>query len=144
MARSRITGTVEEALAIEESLLGRKLPRSFSDWLLDNNGLDIEEVHIYPVRDERDTRKTWESLSYLLINDWAEGLLKFNQAIYSHLLPFADSGTSDYFCFDYSVPGENGERPIVLWSHKTGKTEFFAVDFREFEMKILAGASGSY
>ncbi len=58
MSRSRIIGTVEEALQIEESLLGRKLPRSFRNWLLENNGLDIGEVHIYPVRDERDTRKT--------------------------------------------------------------------------------------
>jgi len=141
MGRSRITGTVKEALAIEESLLGRKLPRSFSDWLLENNGLDIEEVHIYPARDERDTRKTWESLSCLLRNDWTESLLKFNQAIYPHLLPFADFGTGDYYCFDYSVPGRNGERPIVLWSHETGEAEFFAIDFKAFEMKILSGVS---
>jgi hypothetical protein len=133
---------VEEALEIEESLLGRKLPRSFCDWLLENNGLDIGAVHIYPVRDERDTRKTWESLSYLLHNEWAESLTNFNRTIYSHLLPFADFGTGDFYCFDYSVPVTNGERRVVLWSHETGGADLFAVDFKDFEQKILAAVSG--
>jgi len=74
MSRSRIIGTVEEALEIEESLPGRKLPQSFRDWLLESNGIDLEDVHIFPVRDERDTRKIWESLSYLPRNAWAEAL----------------------------------------------------------------------
>jgi len=47
MSRSRIIGTVEETLEIEESLLGRKLPQSFRDWLLENNGIDLEDVHIF-------------------------------------------------------------------------------------------------
>lgn len=141
MSRSRIIGTVEEALAIEESLLGRKLPRSFRNWLLENNGLDIGEVHIYPVRDERDTRKTWESLSYNLQNEWADWLKHFKQAIYAHLLPFADAGTDDYYCFDYSVAEERGERPVVLWSHETGETTFIATDFAAFEKKMMDGVA---
>lgn len=141
MSGSRIIGTVEEALEIEESLLGRKLPRSFCDWLLENNGLDIEEIHIYPVRDERDTRKTWESLSYLLENDWAECLARFKGRTYAHLLPFADFGTGDSYCFDYSVPEINGERPVVLWSRETGNADLVATDFREFR-KMSAGVTG--
>jgi hypothetical protein len=142
MSRSRITGTVEEALAIEDSLLGRKLPQSFFDWLLENNGLDIEEVHIYPVRDERDTRKTWESLSYLLHNDWAECLVRFKGTTYAHLLPFADFGTGDFYCFDYSVPVRKGERPVVLWSRETGDADLVATDFRGFRRKMCAGVTG--
>jgi hypothetical protein len=127
---------VEEAIEVEESLFGRKLPWSFKDWLLENNGLDIAEIHIYPVRDERDTRKNWESLSYLMKHDWIEGLRKFNREIYSHLVPFADFGTGDFNCFDYSVAEIKGERPIVLWSHASGETDFFAADFKAFESKV--------
>ena len=139
LSRSRITGTVEEALPIEESLLGRKLLRSFCDWLLENNGLDIDEVHIYPVRDERATRKIWESLSYLLNNDWVECLARIKGTIYAHLLPFADFGTGDFYCFDYSVPERIGERPVVLWSRETGNADLVATDFKEFRKEVPAG-----
>lgn len=137
MARTRIIGTVEEAVAIEESLLDRRLPESFRSWLLENNGLDIEDVHIYPVRDERDTRKTWESLAYNLTHEWAEGLSKLNPADYLHLLPFADFGSGDFYCFDYSADENDGEWPVVLWSHETGATEFYAANFTEFEAKVI-------
>ncbi|MFT5220005.1 MAG: hypothetical protein ACI87H_002145 [Gammaproteobacteria bacterium] len=139
MSRSRIIGTVEEALRIEESLLGRKLPQSFRDWLLENNGADLRNVHIFPVRDERDTRKTWESLSYLLRNEWAEALKQFKQTTFSHLLPFADVGTIDYYCFDYSVPKKMSEQPVALWSRETGETNLCADNFRSFVQKIQDG-----
>jgi len=92
-----------------------------------------------PVRDERDTRKTWESLSYLLRNEWAEALKKFKRTTYSHLLPFADFGTADYYCFDYSVPEKMSEQPIVLCSHETGEVKFCAGNFRVFVKKIHGG-----
>lgn len=139
MARIRITGTVEEALKVEEARLNRALPVSFKSWLLEHNGSDMEGIHIYPVRDERDTRKTWESLAYNLNHEWAEGLCNFaaTGADYSQLLPFADYGTADYFCFDYSVAEKNGETPVVIWSRKTGEIGFYAKDFTEFKEKIL-------
>lgn len=133
MPRSPLIGTVEEALEIEEALLSRKLPKSFRDWLLENNGSDMEDIHIYPVRDERDTRKTWASLAYNLENEWADWLLNFGDESFSYLLPFADFGTGDFYCFDYSVEELNGEWPVVLWSHETGKTEFYACDFSHFQ-----------
>jgi hypothetical protein len=139
MARVRIIGTVEAAIEIEESLLDRKLPQSFRAWLLENNTLGIGDVHIYPVRDERDTRKTWNSLSYNLKNEWAESLIGFDKERFCHLLPFADLVTGEYFCFDYSVREEAGEWPVVRWTPETGKTEFYAIDFTDFKRKILNG-----
>ncbi len=141
MKRHRIIGTTEEAIAREETALNRRLPMSFRAWLLENNGLDIEGVHIYPVRDERDIRKTWESLSYNLENGWAAWLENFEeeQIDFSHLLPFADYGTGDYYCFDYSVTEDGKEQPVVRWSHETGETEYRARDFFEFRQRVLAG-----
>ena len=132
MSRSRIIGTVEEAVEIEEALLGRKLPPSFRKWLLENNGQGLDDIHIYPVRDERDTRKTWESLSYLLEHEWAESVSEFRQTLYAHLLPFADAGNGDFYCFDYSVVETNDERPVVFWSHETGEVSSVATGFTAF------------
>ena len=137
MPRMRIIGTVEAAIEIEESLLGRKLPTSFRNWLLENNSLGVGETYIYPVRDERDTRKTWNSLSYNLQHDWKESLAGFEVTRYVHLLPFADATLTDYFCFDYSQPEDDGERPVVLWLQETGEVKPYAANFDEFKSKIV-------
>jgi len=133
----RIVGTVDAAIEIEEELLGRKLPTSFRNWLLENNSLGLGEIYIYPVRDERDTRKTWNSLFYNLKHDWAEGLAKFEPMKYVHLLPFADASLTDYFCFDYSQPDHKGERPVVLWLQETGEIKPYAANFAAFKEMIL-------
>lgn len=140
MGRFRIVGTVEEAIEIEEAALNRVLPDSFKNWLLDNNGTDLDSLHIYPVRDERDTRKTWQSLYYNFEHEWAECRKKFYQTdqIFSHLLPFADFGTGGFYCFDYSVEAQSGERRVVLWSSESGSTELYAENFNEFIEKVLS------
>lgn len=133
----RIIGTLEAAIEIEEKLLGRKLPTSFRNWLLEYNSLGIGETYIYPVRDERDTRKTWNSLFYNLKHDWTEALRNFQMMQYVHLLPFADASLTDYFCFDYSQPETDGERPVVLWVQETGEVKPYAVNFDAFQETIL-------
>ena len=140
MKRNRVIGTTEEAIEKEEDSLGFSLSPSFKSWLLQNNGLDVEGVHIYPIRDESDVRKTWESLTYNFNNGWASWLENFeNEDMdFTHLLPFGDFGTGDYYCFDYARE-ENGEIPIVIWSHETGEIEFRAKDFNDFAQKVRSG-----
>jgi hypothetical protein len=58
---------------------------------------------------------------------------------FDHLLPFAEFGTGDYYCFDYGREGPAGERPVVRWSHDTGETEDRAASFAEFVAKVEAG-----
>lgn len=59
MAIIRVIGTSIEAIQAVEPELGRKLPLSFSDWLLVNNGRALGALTIFPVFDPRDPRKTW-------------------------------------------------------------------------------------
>lgn len=137
----RVFGTTEEAIAKAEATLGRVFPPSFRDWLLQNNGHNIEGVHIYPIKDERDPRMTWDSIDRLYQNGWADWLANFEDEDrdFSHLLPFADYGTGDFYCFDYSRINSAGETPIVRWSHETGETEDRAATFPEFVVKVEAG-----
>ncbi|WP_241774811.1 SMI1/KNR4 family protein [Pseudomonas protegens] len=51
---------------------------------------------------------------------------------FSSLLPFAQFGTGDYYCFDYAVLGEAGEPVVVLWSHETGATSVVADGYAAF------------
>jgi len=141
MKRKRVIGTTIEAIQTEESKLEKKLSPSFSDWLIAHNGTNVEGIHIYPVLDPRDKRMTWESLYHNLVNGWAEWLEVHEDSGYEfdHLLPFADFGTGDYYCFDYSNISRPDEPTIVHWSHETAETEFRAKDFSEFVIKAESG-----
>jgi len=58
----RVIGTTIEAISQAEAAVGFHFPASFRSWLLDNNGLGIEAIRIFPVFDERDPRTTWGSI----------------------------------------------------------------------------------
>ena len=139
--RQRVIGTTVEAIQKAEQALGRALPPSFTGWLTEHNGLDLENVHIYPIRDERDIRKTWESIVHNYQNGWAAWLETFleEKMEFSHLLPFADFGTGDYYCFDCHSHSDGGEYAIVHWSHETGETTPRASTFADFVEKVSAG-----
>ena len=139
--RPRIFGTTEDAIAKAESALSRRFPPSFRAWLLQNNGKSIEGVTIFPVMDERDPRMTWDSIDRQFRVGWAGWLANSEdeQRDFTHLLPFADYGTGDYYCFDYSRLDSHGEPTVVRWSHETGDTDDRATSFSEFITKIQAG-----
>ncbi|WP_224557856.1 SMI1/KNR4 family protein [Pectobacterium versatile] len=134
MARIRVIGTSIEAIQAAGRELGRKLPLSFSDWLLVNNGRALGALTIFPVFDSRDPRKTWESIVRHFEEDWQAWLSNFSDTAqdFSTLLPFAECGTGDYYCFDYAVLGKAGEPIIVLWSHETGEATQQADNFGAF------------
>jgi cell wall assembly regulator SMI1 len=145
----RVIGTTEDAIERAEKELQRVFPPSFRAWLLENNGLwGLEGIHIFPVQDDRDIRKTWNSIVRENRENWTAWLDNFENYEYSedeqkpsfeHLLPFANYGTGDFYCFDYSQPTTDGEYAIVWWSHETGETEFRAITFSEFVQKEKDG-----
>jgi hypothetical protein len=138
--RQRIFGTTDEAIAKAETELNFKFPSSFRYWLIQNNGLGIEDVTIFPVFDERNSGKTFDSIVRNYKVNWLDWLENFEdeEISFEHLLPFAEFGTGDYYCFDYSNKSNN-EIPVVHWSHETGETEFRAINFEDFLEKLKRG-----
>jgi hypothetical protein len=139
--RPRVFGTSDDTIAKAEVALSRRFPPSFRAWLMENNGRGIEGVTIFPVMDSRDARMTWDSIDRRYREGWREWLSNFEgeQRDFKHLLPFADYGTGDYYCFDYSRVNSLGEVPVVRWSHETGDTDDRAISFTEFIAKVLNG-----
>jgi hypothetical protein len=140
--RPRVIGTTENAIMRAETASGRAFPPSFRTWLLTNNGLGLEGVSIFPVLDDRDPRKTWDSIVREFQNGWTAWLSNFGDENrdFSHLLPFGDFGTGDYYCFDYTRVNSEGEAAVVRWSHETRETEDRAESFLEFTSKLQTGA----
>ncbi len=98
-------------------------------------------MHIFPVRDDRDLRKTWNSIVREYNENWQKWLENFEEGEIKtdYLLPFANFGTGDFYCFDYEDCLSDGECPVVWWSHETGETEHRAASFTEFVEKVRTG-----
>jgi len=136
----RVIGTTPEAIAKAEAELGHSFPPSFRVWLLEKNGLSVEAVHIFPVLDERDVRKTWDSIVRQYANgQWFPEYFEEDGLSAKDLLPFASFGSGDCYCFDYSRQREDGEIPVVWWSHETAEIEDRAETFAEFVEKVKIG-----
>ncbi|KAB8048034.1 SMI1/KNR4 family protein [Janthinobacterium rivuli] len=133
MSKSKSIGTTPDAIAAAEQALGRQLPASFAQWLLVNNGRALGALCVFPVYDADHARKTWESITRHYDTSWQECLEHTGAGDAAHaLLPFAQFGTGDYYCFDYAQTGPAGEPVVVLWSHETGATTAVATDFAAF------------
>jgi len=140
MSKSRVIGTTDSAISGAEGELGFQLPFTFREWLKQNNGRSIEDVTVFPVFDERDPRKTWDSIVRNYTSNWKSWLENYGPEYdFSNLLPFGEFGSGDYFCFDFSHIGESGEPIVALWSHDTGEINFVAHDFAEFAGLVEAG-----
>lgn len=139
--RPRIIGTTDEAIDAAEAALNRKLPASLRSWFLQNNGLGIRDISIFPILDRRDVRTTWESIDRRFKTGWQDWLANFDgqEDDFDDLLPFADFGSGDYYCLDYSRLRPDGETPVVKWSHETGETEDRADSFSAFAIKAKEG-----
>ncbi len=142
--RPRVFGTTEQAISTAEYAINFHFPPSFRSWLLENNGLHLEGVDsIYPIYDERDPRKTWDSIVRNYKEGWAQWIDNFEgygePFNFNHLLPFAEVGNGDCYCFDHNRVQTDGETPVVLWSHETGETEDRATTFSEFVEKARLG-----
>lgn len=141
MPHPRVIGTTEKALLTAESSLGRILPPTFRNWLLRNNGKGIEGVTIFPVLDERDKRKTWDSINRQteIWRSYCVDVFPQELGQFQELQPFAEFGTGDYYCFDYSKVSD-GEPQVVRWSHETGEASFRATSFNDFSERLAQGS----
>lgn len=129
--RPRVIGTTPEAISRAEQAIGHALPLSFRAWLIRNNGrYGLDAIRVFPVVDDRDRRSTWDSIVRNYRNSWQQWLRIHPTT--EQLLPFAENGTGDFYCFDCSQPDSTGELPVVHWSHETGDIEGRADSFSHF------------
>lgn len=100
----------------------------------------LEDVWIFPIYDERDPRKTWDSIVRQYdAGQWGGEVFEDEGMDFRHLLPFASYGTGDYYCFDFSRKQSDGEAPVVRWSHETGETEDRGETFFDFCQRLGRG-----
>lgn len=137
----RIIGTTKSCIAETEHRIGRSFPPSFRGWVLENNGVSIDVVTLFPIFDPRDPRKTWDSIVRNYEGNWKEWLENVADWEFdsSGLLPIGTYMNGDFCCLDYGRVARDGEVPVVSWSHETGDIEHRAANFAEFLVKLNDG-----
>lgn len=106
-----------------EELLGKKLPEQYKELLKITNGCEIGEWVIFPIKDPKNIKKTWDDVVYNNKNK------PFH--ISSELTIFAENGTGDYLCFKSSNENQLSDS-IYYWNHETGDQEVIAENLRNF------------
>jgi SMI1-KNR4 cell-wall len=139
--RRRVIGTTASCIEDAEKQLRFAFPPSFRTWLLENNGMQISSVSIFPVFDPRDPRTTANSIVSEYTGNWQSWLRDVigKADEFAFLLPFGSFGTGDYYCFDYRSTVASGEVPVILWDHETGECEYRAPDFATFVERLANG-----
>ena len=85
----RCIGTSLDAITKAEAELPFALSSSYKKWMLRNNGKPLGDIQMFPIFDERDPRKTWDSIVRQYDNgNWFEAGVA-TSGVYFHVILLA-------------------------------------------------------
>jgi len=131
-------GTEPANIDAAEQQIDFRFTPSFRAWLLENSGLCVGEIQVFPVADQR---RAWERntiIEEFAAGQWFPEALEDDGNDYSHLLPFAQPH-ENWYCFDYSRRRGDGEVPVVHFQHDSGEKMDREGTFIEFLARLTAG-----
>lgn len=128
-----------------EQNLKIKLPKLYTEFIVDHNGADIW-ARIFDYNDPNSGNgKNSDSIAFVNAEkiQYKIELLKYAEEpdwpieyrFEDGLIPFGDNGGGDLICFDYRKDRETDNPPIVIWNHDMGlehRVVFIAPNFEEF------------
>ena len=132
-------GTSMDKIKNISNFIGISLPKKFCDLMIEcDSGIPIQTNFCY-----------YDVFHKKLISHSLGGFLGFENTDYNlldvyhnppeffpkDLVPFAETGSGDYICFDYRLDRRSLDPEIVLWRHGAdiGKdVSFVAKNFEEF------------
>lgn len=116
-------GVEESAIRETEQKLNVCFPDQYVQLFKLANGLEVGEWSLFPVKDSKNLKKTWDDV----VRQNKEVLA---DVISEDLIAIAGDGTGDYLCL--KVEGGKADDPIFLWLHETDETEELAPTLKDF------------
>ena len=120
-------GVNESDIKPTEDKLGAVFPEQYKELFKLINNAEIGEWTLYPIKDHRNPKKTWDDVVRQNTDVRDEDMSK-------DLIAIGDNGSGDKLCFKVS----NGrmENEIYIWYHEDVEHEEYAPNLKEFIILI--------
>ena len=128
LIHTRKLGVDELDIKVAEDKLGAVFPEQYKELFKLVNNAEIGEWILYPIKDLRNPKKTWDDVVRQNIEVREEGMAK-------DLIAIGDDGSGDKLCLKINN-GIMGD-VIYLWYHETAEFEEYAPNLREFIFLIF-------
>lgn len=125
--QTRKLGVVESDIKAAEDKLGSIIPQQYKELFKLVNNAEIGEWILYPIKDHRNPKKTWDDI--VRQNNEVR-----DEDMSRDLIAIGDDGSGNKLCLKVN-DGIMGDE-IYLWSHEDGELEEYASNLKEFIISI--------
>jgi hypothetical protein len=127
LIHTRKLGVDESDIKSAEDKLGAVFSEQYKELFKLVNNAEIGEWILYPIKDNRNPKKTWDDIVRQNTEVRGEDMSK-------DLIAIGDDGSGDKLCLKIN-DGIMGNE-IYLWYHEDGELEEYAPDLKEFIISI--------
>ncbi|WP_028390722.1 SMI1/KNR4 family protein [Bacillus cihuensis] len=120
---TRKIGVGELDIKTAEEQIGADFPEQYKELFMLVNHAEIGEWILYPIKDHRNPKKTWDDIVRQNTEVREEDMSK-------DLIAIGDDGTGDKLCLKINN-GKMGDE-IYLWYHEDAEIEEIAPNLKEF------------
>ncbi|MGM0842769.1 MAG: SMI1/KNR4 family protein [Bacillota bacterium] len=127
LIHTRKLGLDESDIKAVEDKLGAVFPELYKELFKLVNNAEIGEWTLYPIKDNRNLKKTWDDIV-------RQNTEVREEYMSEDLIAIGDDGSGDKLCL--KVKDGIMEDKIYLWYHEDGELEEYAPDLKEFIISI--------
>lgn len=127
LIHTRKLGVDESDIKAVEDKLGAVFPELYKELFKLVNNAEIGEWTLYPIKDNRNLKKTWDDIV-------RQNTEVREEYLSEDLIAIGDDGSGDKLCL--KVNDGIMEDKIYLWYHEDGELEEYAPDLKEFIISI--------
>ncbi|MGD6801360.1 SMI1/KNR4 family protein [Rossellomorea vietnamensis] len=127
LIHTRKLGVDESDIKAVEDKLGAVFPELYKELFKLVNSAEIGEWTLYPIKDNRNLKKTWDDIV-------RQNTEVREEYLSEDLIAIGDDGSGDKLCL--KVNDGIMEDKIYLWYHEDGELEEYAPDLKEFIISI--------
>jgi hypothetical protein len=127
LIHTRKLGVDEFAIKAAEDRLGAVFPDQYKELFKLVNNVELGEWILYPIKDHRNTKKTWDDIV-------RQNTEVREEHMSEDLIAIGDDGSGDKLCLKINE-GKMGNE-IYLWYHEDGELEEYASSLKEFIISI--------
>ncbi|WP_139891465.1 SMI1/KNR4 family protein [Bacillus sp. D386] len=120
-------GVTDLDIKSAEEQLEVLFPEQYKDLFKLSNQAQIDEWILFPIKDPRNLKRTWDDIV-------RQNKDMRDEEMDKNLISIGEDGTGDKLC--YKIVDTNLDDKIYIWYHETGELEEVASNLKEFIISV--------